>query len=182
MAIVRFFRGALLLGVAEAEEEALLEESEEADVVGLLVDREEGSSMNMETALNVVANTVQAATNSVSGTTAGMSVHATGNTRASGGASSYGSSSSGVSGVSSAVASSSSGSSFSTSSSPSISDQITAASVQTNTILSMSSDTGSVNNVTTTSSPMPTTETTVEVGVKAVAISVFEIPPVSISD
>ena len=152
--------------VAEAEEEALLEESEEADVVGLLVDREEGSSMNMETALNVVASTVQAAANSVSGTTAGTSVHATGNTRASGGASSsYGGSSSGSggSGVSGAVASSSSGSSFSTSSSPSISDQFTAASVQTNTILSMSADTGSVSNVSTTSSPMPTTEVSVEV-------------------
>ena len=152
--------------VAEAEEEALLEESEEADVVGLLVDREEGSSMNMETALNVVASTVQAAANSVSGTTAGTSVHATGNTRASGGASSsYGGSSSGSggSGVSGAVASSSSGSSFSTSSSPSLSDQFTAASVQTNTILSMSADTGSVSNVTTTSSPMPTTEVSVEV-------------------
>ena len=154
--------------VAEAEEEALREESEEADVVGLLVDRETGSSMNMETALNVVASTVQSAANSVSGTTAGTSVHATGNTRASGGASSsYGGSSSGggSSGVASAVASSSSGSSFSTSSSPSISDQITAASVQTNTILSMSADTGSVSNVSTTSSPMPTTETTVEVAV-----------------
>ena len=152
--------------VAEAEEEALLEESEEADVVGLLVDREEGSSMNMETALNVVASTVQAAANSVSGTTSGTSIHATGNTRASGGASSsYGGSSSGSggSGVSGAVASSSSGSSFSTSSSPSISDQFTAASVQTNTILSMSSDTGSVSNVSTTSSPMPTTEVSVEV-------------------
>ena len=124
--------------------------------------------MNMETALNVVASTVQAAANSVSGTTAGTSVHATGNTRASGGASSsYGGSSSGSggSGVSGAVASSSSGSSFSTSSSPSISDQFTAASVQTNTILSMSADTGSVSNVSTTSSPMPTTETTVEVAV-----------------
>jgi len=153
--------------VAEAEEESLREESEEADVVGLLVDREAGSSMNMETALNVVASTVQSAANSVSGTTAGTSVHATGNTRASGGASSYGGSSSGggSSGVASAVASSSSGSSFSTSSSPSISDQITAASVQTNTILSMSADTGSVSNVSTTSSPMPTTETTVEVAV-----------------
>jgi len=152
--------------VAEAEEEVLQEESEERETVGLLVGREEGSSMNMETALNVVASTVQAAANSVSGTTAGTSVHATGNTRASGGASSsYGGSSSGSggSGVSGAVASSSSGSSFSTSSSPSISDQFTAASVQTNTILSMSADTGSVSNVTTTSSPMPTTEVSVEV-------------------
>ena len=149
--------------VAEAEEETLLEELEELETVGLLADREAGSSMNMETALNVVSSTVQAATNSVSGTTAGTSVHATGHTRASGGTSFYGGSSSGGLGMPGAVASSSSGGGFSTSNSPSISDQVAAASVQTNTILSMSGDTGSVSNVTTTSSPMPTTDTTVEV-------------------
>ena len=57
--------------VAEAEEETLLEESEELETVGLLVDREAGSSMNMETALNVVASTVQSAAYSVFRTTAG---------------------------------------------------------------------------------------------------------------
>ena len=150
--------------IAETEEEIFQDESEEIESVGLLAETE-GSSMNMETALSVVASTVQAAANSVSGTTAGTSVHATGNTRASGGASSYGGSSSGGSGMTGALASSSSGGGFSTSSSPSISDQITAASVQTNTILSMSGDTGSVSNVTTTSSPMPTTEISVEVSV-----------------
>jgi len=114
----------------------------------------------METALNVVANTVQAATNSVSGTTAGASVHATGNTTAAGGSAG---SSSGNTGVANAVASSSSGGGFSTSSSPSMSDQFTAASVQTNTVLSMSADTGAVSNVTTVTTPMPTTEVSVEV-------------------
>ena len=149
--------------IAEAEEEILQDELDEIESVGLLAERNEGSSMNMETALNLVASTVQAATNSVSGTTAGTSVHATGNTRASGGASSYGGSSSGGSGMNGAVASSSSGGGFSTSNSPSLSDQFASASVQTNTILSMSGDTGSVSNVTTTSSPMPTTEISAEV-------------------
>ena len=150
--------------IAETEEEIFQDESEEIESVGLLAETE-GSSMNMETALSVVASTVQAAANSVSGTTAGTSVHATGNTRASGGASSYGGSSSSGLGMTGAVASSSSGGGFSTSSSPSISDQITSASVQTNTILSMSGDTGSVSNVTTTSSPMPTTEVAIEISV-----------------
>ena len=45
---------------------------------------------------------------------------------------------------------------MSTSSSPSISDQFASASVQTNTILSMSADTGAVSNVSIMVTPMPT--------------------------
>ena len=144
--------------IAETEEEVTtpLEESEELEIVGSSIDREERSSMNMETALNVVANTVQAAANSVSGTTSGTSIHATGNTTASGGTSTN-------TGTASAVASSSSSGGFSTSSSPSMSDQFASASVQTNTVLSMSADTGAVSNVTTVTTPMPTTEVSVEV-------------------
>ena len=54
-----------------------------------------------------------------------------------------------------AVSNSSSSGGFSTSSSPSISDQIQTAQVQTNTILSMSGDAGTVNSVTTNIPPMP---------------------------
>ncbi len=146
--------------IAETDEEITtpLEELDEIEISGSSVDREQRSSISMETALNVVANTVQAAATSISGTTAGTSIHATGNTASSGGTSTN-------TGVAGAVASSSSGGGFSTSSSPSMSDQFTSASVQTNTVLSMSIDTGAVSNVTTISTPMPTTEVSVEVAV-----------------
>ena len=144
--------------IAEAEEETEVEGfNEEIEVLASL-EREEGSSINREMALNVVANTIQAATNSISGVTSGTSIHATGTSSASGGSgnSSVIGSSSGNTGVASAVASSSSGGGFSTSSSPSMSDQFASASVQTNTVLSMSSDTGAVSNVSVVVTPMPT--------------------------
>jgi len=144
--------------IAEAEEEEIiLEESEDLEVVGTTIEREEKSSISRETALNVVASTIQAATNSVSGTTAGTSSSATGYSAASGNTSggASGSVTSGNTGVANAVASSSTGGGFSTSSSPSLSDQFASASVQTNTVLSMSADTGSVSNVSVMVTPMP---------------------------
>ena len=133
--------------IAEAdEEEAVLEDLEEVELVGT-VEREEGSSMDMETALSVVASTVQAATASVSGTTSGTSIHATGNTVASGGSGS----STGTT-TTTAVASSVSSGGVSTSSSPSISAQVSAAAIQTQNILSTIPDT----TMTTTSSVVDT--------------------------
>jgi len=133
--------------IAEAdEEEAVLEDLEEVELVGTL-EREEGSSMDMETALSVVASTVQAATASVSGTTSGTSIHATGNTVASGGSGS----STGTT-TTTAVASSVSSGGVSTSSSPSISAQVSAAAIQTQNILSTIPDT----TMTTTSSVVDT--------------------------
>jgi hypothetical protein len=146
--------------IAEAEAE---EVNEEIEVVASL-EIEEGSSINREMALNVVANTIQAAANSVSGTLSGNSVHSGGYSSASGGSSS---STVGVgtgnSGVNNAVASSSTGGGFSTSSSPSMSDQFASASVQTNTVLSMSSDTGAVSNVSVVVTPMPTLDANLQV-------------------
>ena len=153
--------------IADVEEEMTipLEESEDVEVVGTTVDREEKSSISRETALNVVASTIQAATNSVSGTTAGTSSYATGYSVASGNTSGGTSSpvTSGNSGVASAVASSSTGGGFSTSSSPSLSDQFASASVQTNTVLSMSADTGAVSNVSVMITPMPTLDASPQV-------------------
>jgi len=85
--------------------------------------------------LNVVADSIRAASNSVSGTTAGTSTHSTGNSVASGGVS--------VSSQSSAVSSSVSGGTVSIDSSPSISAQVASSAQQTQEILSMSvSDVG----------------------------------------
>ena len=160
--------------IAEVEEEMMtpLEESEEVELVGTTVEREEKSSMNMETALNVVASTIQAATNSVSGTTAGTSSYATGYSAASGNTrgSTSGTITSGNTGVASAVASSSTGGGFSTSSSPSMSDQFTSASVQTNTVLSMSADTGAVSNVSVVATPMPTLDASPQVAIAEVQV------------
>jgi len=164
----------------ELEEERIAETEEVEEVeVADIIQREEGSSMNMEVALSVVANTIQTATNSVRGTTAGTSVHATGNTVASGGAG--GGTSGGTSGgtvssntrVNNAVASSSGGG-FSTSSSPSRSDQFASASVQTNTVLSMSADTGAVSNVSIVSSPIPTVDTSPQVEVAEVQVQTMQ--------
>ena len=143
--------------IAEAdEEEAVLEDLEEVELVGT-VEREEGSSMDMETALSVVASTVQAATASVSGTTAGTSIHSTGNTQASGGSLSTGTT------TTTTVASSVSSGGISTSSSPSISAQVSAAAIQTQNILSTLPDT-----MTTTSSIVETSAD-VEVTTSSVA-------------
>jgi hypothetical protein len=129
--------------IAEEEMTIPLEESEDVEVVGTTIEREEKSSRSRETALNVVANALRTATNSVGGITAGTSVHATGNTVTSGNT-----------GTSSAMTSSSTGG-MSTSSSPSRSDQFASASVQTQQVLSLSGDTGVVTNVSVVVTPMP---------------------------
>jgi hypothetical protein len=102
---------------AEVEEERLEREFQVAE-------RQEASgksSISREMALRVVSSTITTANQSVSGTTSGTSIHATGGTTGSSGSSS-----------------SSSGGGISTSSSPSMSDQIASASVQTNQLLDMS--------------------------------------------
>ena len=139
--------------IAEAnEEEVALEDLEEVELVGTI--EREGSSMDMETALSVVASTVQTATASVSGTTSGTSIHATGNTVASGGSGGA---------TSTTVSNSVSSGGISTSSSPSISAQVSAAAIQTQNILSTLPDT-----MTTTSSIVETSAD-VEVTTSSVA-------------
>ena len=160
--------------LAEAEEE-ILEERE-----ALVAEEEEEKKGGITaTQLNVVASTIQAASNSVSGTTAGTTARTGGwgSTSSGGSASGYGGSSGTTGSVgnttTTAVASSASGGGFSTSSSPSISDQIQTAQVQTNTVLSLNQDMGSasgmggstqtVSNVTTVITPMPTLDSTPQV-------------------
>ena len=90
-----------------------------------LVEREEAegkSSISRDVALKVIASTIVTANQSVSGTTAGNSVHSSGNSAASGN-----------------NVSSSSNSGISTSSSPSMSDQFASSAAQTNEVLDMSS-------------------------------------------
>ena len=129
--------------IAEAEEE-IIEQAEELEEELLADEEGEGkSSLTREVALNVVANTIRTAANSVSGTTAGTSVNATSNTVTSGNT-----------GTSSAMNSSSTGG-MSTSSSPSRSDQFASAAVQTQQVLSLSGDTGAVTNVSVVVTPMP---------------------------
>ena len=90
--------------------------------------------------LNVVADSIRAASNSVSGTTAGTSAQATGTSISSGGSYASSVASGGVSNTTStAVASSSSGGGISTSNSPSISAQVASSAIQTQQVLSMSS-------------------------------------------
>ncbi len=117
------------------EEELLAEEREELEETieeeeFEVVAREDNKGDKKEMQLNVVANTVRTATNSMSGTTSGTSMQSTGNSVASGGVSSP---------TATAVASSASGGGMSISSSPSISAQFTSATAQTQTLLDMSS-------------------------------------------
>ena len=139
--------------IEEEIEEELIAEEEIEEEVELIA--EEGSSRSgiTSTMLNVVSNSVRAAANSVS--SGGYS---------SGGSGSQGYSSTASNSTTSATnTANSSVSGVSTSSSPSMSDQITSANVQTNTILSLSQDTtdtsgGSsqtVSSVTTIITPMP---------------------------
>ena len=158
--------------VEEIEEERLAEAEEE-----ILEEEKKGGIT--ATQLNVVASTIQTASNSVAGTTAGTTVRTGGWGSSTGGTTSsssvnYGSGGgSGSSVVSNtagnttttAVATSASGGGFSTSSSPSISDQIQTAQVQTNTVLSLSQDmsstsgmggsTQTVSNVSVVVTPLP---------------------------
>jgi hypothetical protein len=138
------------------EEERVAEETEES-TEGITEERmvqEENKSGKRQEQLNVIASTIQTATNSMSGTTSGTSIYATGNTVASGGTSSS------ISGTIQNTTAASTGG-MSTSSSPSISAQVQSAQIQTNTILEMSPststmsgmsfDTGSTVGTTTTS-------------------------------
>ena len=140
----------------EIEEELIAEEEIEEEIeeeVELIAEEGPSRSGITSTMLNVVSNSVRAAANSVS--SGGYS---------SGGSSSQGYSSTASNSTTSATnTANSSVSGVSTSSSPSMSDQITSANVQINTILSLSQDTtdtggGSsqtVSSVTTIITPMP---------------------------
>ena len=117
--------------------ETIEEESENRDETVEVVVAENQEKKNNKRAeqLNVVANSIRAASNSVSGTTAGTSTHSTGNSVASGGIT--------ASSQSSAVSSSVSGGTVSIDSSPSLSAQVASSAQQTQEILSMSvSDVG----------------------------------------
>ena len=118
------------------EEEVFVEEIEEMQAdeeeISVAGTRETRKGMDMEQALNVVAETVQTAANSMSGTTSGTSIQATGTSVASGGISTS---------TSTMVASSASMGGISTTSSPSISAQIVSSVVQTQQILQMSPST-----------------------------------------
>ena len=103
------------------EEEEVIEEVIEEEVVVGAVLPEEKSSISKETALRVVSSTLSTAKSSVSGTTSGNSIHATG----------------GTTGASS-VSSSNSGGGVSTSNSPSISEQFASSTAQNNQVLDMS--------------------------------------------
>ncbi len=125
------------------EREEIVEEFEEVfEEEFQTAEREEAtgkSSISRDIALRVVSSTILTATQSVSGTNAGNSVHSNGTSTASGNSVTMGSTkaSSGNAGIS-------------TSSSPSMSDQFASATVQTNQVLDMSSM--SASGSTTTSS------------------------------
>ena len=132
--------------IEELVEEEILEEIEEE----ITIASEGKSSISKEMALNVVSSTLATAQASVSGTTAGTSVHATGNSAAAGNA-----------------VSSSSNSGISTSSSPSMSDQFASSTAQTNQVLDMSST--AVADTSISTSTVETETTTTEVVVATVA-------------
>lgn len=104
------------------------------------------SSISKEVALRVVSSTIRTANQSVSGTNAGNSIHATGNTTAAGNA-----------------VSNSSNAGISTSSSPSMSDQFASSTAQTNQVLDMSSM--SVSDTSFSSTTVETETVTTEVTV-----------------
>ena len=131
------------LSVAEdgdlEDSETVEEESQDREeTVELVVaQNEEKKSNKRAEQLNVVANTIRAASNSVSGTTAGTSAQATGTSISSGGSYASSVASGGVSNpTSTAVASSASGGGISTSNSPSISAQVASSAMQTQQVLS----------------------------------------------
>ena len=113
---------------AETVEEEIQDRDENIETV--VAENEDKKDNKRAEQLNVVANTIRAASNSVSGTTAGTSSHSTGNSVASGGVV--------ASSQSSAVSSSVSGGTISIDSSPSISAQVASSAQQTQEILSMS--------------------------------------------
>ena len=135
------------------EEERVAEETEESidEITEERVAQEESKSGIRQEQLNVVASTVQTATNSMSGTTSGTSMYATGNTIASGGASSS------MSGTIQSTTSSTGG--MSMSSSPSISAQVQSAAIQTQTVLEMSPATASTGSMSFDTGSMASTTT-----------------------
>jgi len=135
------------VALEEREDEILEEETE------LIAEERTSRSGITSTMLNVVGQSIRTASNSNSSSSSAT------------GYSSGNNNSSGTGGMNSgAVSSSVTGSGISTSSSPSMSDQIASANVQTNTILSLSQDTSSmsggssqtVSSVSTVITPMPT--------------------------
>ena len=136
----------LIEELVEEEDEVIEEEIEEELIVEV---SEGGSSISREMALNVVSSTLRTAQASVSGTTAGNSIHATG----------------GTTGASS-VSSSNSGGGVSTSNSPSISEQFTSSTAQNNQVLDMSTSFSVSNSTSSVSVEAETVETT------SVAVSV----------
>jgi hypothetical protein len=134
---------------SETVEEEVQDREETLELV--VTENEEKKDNKRAEQLNVVANTIRAASNSVSGTTAGTSTHSTGNSVASGGIT--------ASSQSSAVTSSVSGGTVSIDSSPSISAQVASSAQQTQQILSMSvSDVSSSSGIGTTDTNMSTTD------------------------
>ena len=130
------------LAVLSDDEDGDLEDSEtveeeiqdrEEDIELVVAENEEKKNNKRAEQLNVVANSILAASNSVSGTTAGTSAQATGMSASSGGSFSTTSVS-----QTSAVNSSVSGGTVSIDSSPSISAQVASSAMQTQQVLSMS--------------------------------------------
>jgi len=116
------------------EEEA---QDRDEDIELVVAENEEKKDNKKAEQLNVVANTIRAATSSVSGTTSGTSAQATGTSISSGGSYASSVASGGVSNpTSTAVASSASGGGISTSNSPSISAQVASSAMQTQQVLS----------------------------------------------
>jgi len=146
--------------VEEIEEERIAEEEEEEE------ERKGGITAAQ---LNVVAQTITTATNSVSNPASNaVTTRGWGSSSSGGGSSSVGTTSGNT--TTTAVASSASGGGFSTSNSPSISDQIQTAQVQTNTVLSLSQDmsstsgsTQTVSNVSVIVTPLPGLDATPQV-------------------
>ena len=130
--------------IAEVEEERMEELQEEELVVSV----EGKSSISREMALNVVSSTLNTAKASVSGTTAGNSVHSTG----------------GTTGASS-VSSSSSGGGMSTSNSPSMSAQFASSTAQNNQVLDMSTSFNVSNSTSSASVEVETVDTAETVNV-----------------
>ena len=135
----------LIEELVEEEEDEVIEEEIEEELIAEVSEGE--SSISKEMALNVVSSTLRTAQASVSGTTSGNSIHATG----------------GTTGASS-VSSSNSGGGVSTSNSPSISEQFASSTAQNNQVLDMSASVTSstsveAETVETTSVAVDTTST-----------------------
>ncbi len=124
---------------SETVEEEIQDRNEDIELV--VAESEEKKDNKRAEQLNVVANSILAASNSVSGTTAGTSAQATGMSASSGGSFSTTSAS-----QTSAVSSSVSGGTVSIDSSPSISAQVASSAMQTQQVLSMSVNNTAIGN------------------------------------